>query len=293
MGMTVPEQPAPRSVGGDRSASGARAEGGYALGHDEPELARLEHQARLLEPATVTILRLAGVGPGMRVLDVGTGLGDVAFAAAELVGSAGAVVGIDQESRVLESAQRRAVCRGLDNVTFEQGDAKTWRASHRFDAIVGRLVLLYCPDPAAVIRHQCASLSSGGVYVAMEFDMPVARAEPSCVSVAQTRAWVIEAFRRGGMNPALGARLGSVLRLAGLAKPVVLGLQSYLDPADGARFLAGIAATLLPLMERTGVASAAEVNISTLQSRLEAEMVAAGSVMLPPTLVGAWATNPT
>ena len=292
MGMTVPEEPAPRSVVGGRSASGAMAEGDYALGHDEPELARLEHQARLLEPATVTILRLAGVGPGMRVLDVGTGLGDVAYAAAELVGSTGAVVGIDQESRVLELAQRRAVSRGLHNVTFEQGDARTWRASRRFDAIVGRLVLLYCSDPAAVIRHQCASLSSGGVYVAMEFDMPVARAEPSCVLAAQACAWVIEAFRRGGMNPALGARLGSVLQLAGLAKPVVMGLQSYLDPVDGARFLSWIAATLLPLIERTGVASASEVNISTLQSRLEGEMVAAGSVMLPPTLVGAWATNP-
>jgi trans-aconitate methyltransferase len=68
-------------------------------------------------------------------------------------------MGIDQESRVLESVQRRAVSRGLDNVTFEQGDAQTWQASHRFDAIVGRLVLLYCPDPAEVIRHQCASLS--------------------------------------------------------------------------------------------------------------------------------------
>lgn len=292
MGMTVPEETASRSVVGGRSPSGVRAEGGYALGHDESELARLEHQARLLEPATVAILRLAGVRPGMRVLDVGTGLGDVAFAAVELVGSTGAVVGIDQESRVLESAQRRAVSRGLDNVTFEQGDARAWQASHRFDAIVGRLVLLYCSDPATVIRHQCASLAHGGVYVAMEFDMPVTRAEPSCALVAQVGAWVIEAFRRGGMKPALGARLGSVLQLAGLAKPDVLGLQSYLDPLDGARFLSGIARTLLPLIERTGVASASEVNISTLQSRLVEEMVAAGSVMLLPTLVGAWATNP-
>ncbi|SRR5579884_1757358 len=141
--MTVPETGAWSVVGG-RSASGARAECSYALGHEEPELARLEHQARLLGPATVAILRLAGIRPGMRVLDIGTGLGDVAFASAELVGSAGAVVGIDQESRVLESAQRRADSRGLNNVTFEQGDARTWQASHRFDAIVGRLVLLYC-----------------------------------------------------------------------------------------------------------------------------------------------------
>lgn len=53
-------------------------------------------------------------------------------------------------------------------------------------------------------------------------------------------------------------------------------LQSYLDPVDGARFLSGIARTLLPLIERTGVASASEVKISTLQSRLVEEMVAGG-----------------
>lgn len=112
--------------------------GRLRAGHDEPELARLEHQARLLEPATVAILRLAGISPGMRVLDVGTGLGDVAFAAAELVGSAEAVMGIDQKAAFWN---RRSVAPSLVVWTmspFERGDAQTWQASHRFDAIVGR-----------------------------------------------------------------------------------------------------------------------------------------------------------
>jgi hypothetical protein len=66
------------------------------------------------------------------------------------------------------------------------------------------------------------------------------------------------------------------------ARYFFMTLQSYLDPLDGARFLSGIARTLLPVIERTGVASASEVNISTLESRLVEETVAAGSVMLAP-----------
>jgi ubiquinone/menaquinone biosynthesis C-methylase UbiE len=54
----------------------------YVLGHSDPELARLKMQARLLEPITRQFLREAGITAGMRVLDVGSGAGDVAVLAA-------------------------------------------------------------------------------------------------------------------------------------------------------------------------------------------------------------------
>ena len=61
----------------------------YQLGSDATELERLDHQGRLLAPATRVILKAAGVGAGMRILDLGSGAGDVAFVAADLVGPAG------------------------------------------------------------------------------------------------------------------------------------------------------------------------------------------------------------
>ena len=69
--------------------------GGYILGHSAQELARLNAQARLVEPITRRFFQEAGIGAGMRVLDVGSGAGDVALLAAELVGSSGTVVGVD------------------------------------------------------------------------------------------------------------------------------------------------------------------------------------------------------
>ncbi len=262
----------------------------YTLGHQEAELARLEHQAAVLAPATDAILRMAGLSPGARVLDLGTGLGDVAFAAAGIVGPTGEVVGIDQGASVLARAESRARLRGLDNVRFEVGDVATWQDGSRFDAVVGRLILLYCPDQPAVVGHHVASLSPGGLYVAMEYDMPACRSEPSTPLAEMARGWFLEAFRRGGMDPALGLRLDAVLQMAGLTTPTVAGMsRAVRGETDGSRMLAGIVATLLPLIVQSGVADEAEVGIDTLGERLAAEMAAAGSIVVPPTLVGAWA----
>ncbi len=76
----------------------------YVLGHSDHELNRLRAQARFLEPVTRQFLREAGVRQGMRVLDVGSGAGEVAFLAAELVDEAGSVVGADKVAAAAEAA---------------------------------------------------------------------------------------------------------------------------------------------------------------------------------------------
>jgi tRNA A58 N-methylase Trm61 len=81
----------------------------YAPGHSERELKRLTRQAEAFEPFTRRLLQRAGIESGMRVLDVGSGSGDVAFLASELVGSTGEVVGVDRAARAVEWASARAV----------------------------------------------------------------------------------------------------------------------------------------------------------------------------------------
>lgn len=71
----------------------------YALGSTDAEHQRLMRQAAWLAPHTERFFRDAGIGPGQRVLDVGSGVGDVALIAARLVGPSGEVVGIERDTR--------------------------------------------------------------------------------------------------------------------------------------------------------------------------------------------------
>jgi 2-polyprenyl-3-methyl-5-hydroxy-6-metoxy-1,4-benzoquinol methylase len=92
----------------------------YAMGYTQHELERLMFQARLLRPMTEWLLRSAGIEPGMRVLDVGSGAGDVALLAAELVGSSGSVTGIDRDVRSVGLAEHRAKSAGLTWAEFRE-----------------------------------------------------------------------------------------------------------------------------------------------------------------------------
>lgn len=268
------------------------AETDYQLGSDPVELERLNRQGRVLAPPTRVILKAAGVHDGMRVLDLGSGMGDMAYVAAELVGTTGEVVGIDRSPEPVAKANSRARQQQLGNVRFVVGDIHDPAPDGPYDAIIGRLVLMYVPDPAAVLRTQASLLRPGGVVVPIEFDLSSARSIPPTPLVAQALLWLKESFRRSGIEPALGPRLWTVLREAGLRPLAMMGVQPHFGPEDpdGPAILAGIVRTAIPLMERTGVATAAEVRPDTLQQRLIEELANSHAVFAHPMLMSAWAT---
>jgi SAM-dependent methyltransferase len=265
----------------------------YELGSGGDELARLELQGRALAPATRMIFAEAGIRPGMRVLDLGCGAGDVAFVASHLVGADGCVVGVDRSPDALARARLRAEQRGLTQVRFVEGDIHDPAPGGPFDAIVGRLLLMYVPDPAAVLRQQVTVLRAGGLVVPIEFDVPTARALPASPLVSQAVAWIAEAFAKGGIRPSLGARLWAVVREAGLRPLGMIGVQPHFGPGDPAAvaLLAGIVRTIAPLIERTGVATAEEIGVDTFAQRLEVDLRTNSAVFAHPILLSAWATT--
>jgi len=267
----------------------------YVLGSQDGELERLDQQAAWLEEPTRLLLRLAGIERGMRVLDLGTGLGHVAFAAAAMVGPSGQVVGIERDDRMLTYATKRATARdsGSADVRFVQGDVCTWSGDEPFDAVVGRLILFHLHDPLAAVRHHLAHLRPGGRFVAIDYDIGTCRSEPQTPLVEVTARRVIAAFRSAGAHPTIGARLASLLTEAGLAGTRSLGVQRYIEPDDprGPVMLAGVVRSLAAQMAATGIASADELGLDTLQDRLAAEVSAARAVVAPPALVGAWAAR--
>src|SRR5919199_409878 len=87
------------------TAPGRTEDPSYIVGRTEHETQRLHRQGQLYGPLTRRLFMVAGIGPGMRVLDVGSGAGDVSLLLADLVGAAGTVVGIDTNATILEVAR--------------------------------------------------------------------------------------------------------------------------------------------------------------------------------------------
>jgi 2-polyprenyl-3-methyl-5-hydroxy-6-metoxy-1,4-benzoquinol methylase len=140
----------------------------YLLGHTDREQRRLIRQAQALAPATDHFLREAGIASGMRVLDIGCGMGDVAMLVARLIGPQGRVISIDLDQASVDSARKRALAVGLENAVFCRADISTFTDVEPFDAVVGRLVLEFQPDPTAIITRLCGLLRPGGVMAFQE-----------------------------------------------------------------------------------------------------------------------------
>jgi SAM-dependent methyltransferase len=266
----------------------------YVLGTDAQELARLDRQAAAIDRPTRLLLQSAGLGPGMRVLDLGTGLGHVARIVGELVGPTGCVVGIEQSPEVISLARQRTIASGATHVTFVEGNAATWCAPEPFDVVVGRLLLFHVADPVAVVSHHITNLRRDGLFVAIDFDIGGARTEPPIELVDTVARWVEAAFLGAGAWPRIGAHLGVMLEQAGLTNVTTFGVQAYLSPGNptGPALFAGVVRSLAPAIVRHGIATAEELDVETLEGRIAEATKMANAVVLPPTVVGACGLTP-
>jgi ubiquinone/menaquinone biosynthesis C-methylase UbiE len=264
----------------------------YAVGHSEAELDRLASQSRFLGDLTEQLLRQAGLKPGMRVLDIGCGAGDVTFLAARLVGPDGFVTGIDQSAEAVERAEQRAREAGLGNVAFVVGDAGDLLDEPIVDAVIGRLVVMYVPDASEFLRRLSQCLKPGGIMVFQELDMAGRTSLPPAPLLELTGDRVQETLSRLGANVRTGLDLYRIFREAGLPAPRMIQAAPVAAGPDSEFYeqLASVVRTLLPHIERLGLASRAEIDIDTLADRLRDEAVTLGSVAVWPPLIGAWAT---
>jgi SAM-dependent methyltransferase len=222
----------------------------------------------------------------MRVLDVGSGAGDVAFLAADLVGDVGEVIGADQAATAVATATQRAKSKGLRNVSFRLGDPSELKFDRPFDAVVGRYVLLFQADAAAMVRELVKHLFPGGVIVFHEPDWSNVRSFPP--------APTYDAARRVGMDINGATNLYRAFLGAGLPAPQ-MRMQTFIgfgvtctdwlqDLAD----LACTACTLLPNIEQFRLARAAEVDAVTLAQRLRDEVIANTHMIVGRTEIVAW-----
>ena len=267
----------------------------YELGHSDRELKRLRLQAQLVDPITREFFREAGVTRGMRVLDVGSGAGDTALLTAELVEESGEVLGVDRAPVAVAAAQDRVKALGKRNISFHQGDLDTLGFAKKFDAAAGRYVLMFNPNPVAMVKNIARLVRPGGVIVFHEVDWHGTRSNPAVPTYDQCHQWIVRTFKKIGTNPHMGQDLHSTFVRAGLPAPS-MALRALIGGNSGALggvdLIAELAITMMPVMEKQHVISRGEIDPASFVQRMRAEVERLGSVVVGRSEIGAWSRKP-
>ena len=263
----------------------------YILGHSEAEIIRLQTQAKILRPITERLLQRAGIRPGMRVLDLGSGAGDVAMLAAQLVGPSGSVVGIDRNPQVLSIAMERAGRTGFRHLSFHEASVETFADDAGFDLVIGRYVLIHQTDPVAFLRAAARLVRLGGSMAFHEL-----RLSDPCRSLPNVPLWeMIDRLLHLAFSSALphydaGDRLIEHFAHAGLPEPNLF-CETHVWGAADVPYYAWAVDTLrvvLPQLKRLGIVAAEFMEMETLETRLGDAVRAARSQVTGAPQICAW-----
>jgi ubiquinone/menaquinone biosynthesis C-methylase UbiE len=148
-------------------------------------------EARLTRPVSERMVDLAGLRPGMSILDLATGRGEPAILAAHRVAPGGYVLGIDCSASMLEMAQERASMEDASNLELRTLNAESLDGvpTAHFHATLVRWGLMYMDLPVAALTAARHAMVPHGVLVAAVW------AEPERVSYFTLPRRVLEKYR--------------------------------------------------------------------------------------------------
>jgi len=265
---------------------------GYVMGHDDRERRRLLLQASILNPLSDQLLRRAGLSAGLRVLDIGCGIGELSMVAARLVGPGGHVTGIDIDEGALTIAAARAREQGLSHIDFGHGNISEFQTDATYDAVIGRHILIHTPDPRVVVGMAHSLLNPGGVAVFQEYDFSVVhRPFPEAPLCERTFEIFREFFAKMGHGN-IGTRLFHLFTEEGFPSPQCR-VEYPMDGGAGSPFYEWVAESfrsIMPRAEALGLVRSDEVaGIDSLAARLKEEAIAQRSCVPGPAMVGCFA----
>jgi ubiquinone/menaquinone biosynthesis C-methylase UbiE len=128
------------------------------------------HSLRFFPACAEKMVAYAEIKPGQKVLDVATGTGMVAIAAAQAVGNEGSVDAIDLSENMLEQAKENVTHKGLSNIRFHIMDGEQLEFNDdEFDVITCSYGLFFMPDMPAALQSWLRVLKPGGKLIFSSF----------------------------------------------------------------------------------------------------------------------------
>ena len=213
--------------------------------------------------------------------------------AESIVGPAGGVVGVERDPHSIEIARKRVAERGLANVTFVESDVASLSLDSPFDAVVGRYILQFLPDPVAVLRSVSRLVRPGGIVAFQEQSWA-----PFVHLSAHLPLWsagvniLHEVSSRAGVDMEMGVALHRAFQEAGLPIPKMRLVMELGHDAEFTSWVSDVVSTLAPQASQMGISLARLGPLDTLADRLQAEVAQSNTVVPWLALVGAWCRIP-
>jgi SAM-dependent methyltransferase len=242
------------------------SKGEYVLATGSAAANRLRILHSIYGPGARQLLIKAGIKPGMRVVDLGCGVGMVTQLLADLVGPTGKVFGVDFSGAQIEQA-RALLSKELKNVTFVQASAtNTGLPRESFDLVYCRFLLIHLTEPELALREMYQLLKPNGLIACEDGDLTSAGSEPA--SRLQDFSTLFGRLGpKWGVDYTLGRRLFQMVLGANFSQAEIVFNQPVFAKGENKRLLELSVAEAGPAFVAAGLISNEELQHSLNEMR--------------------------